>query len=456
MVFSRFHHAITNFLYSFARKFIHDTMEELLHYCWKHKLLPLGELHTTRGEQIEVIDTGLHNHHAGPDFFNAKIKVDGTLWIGNVEMHDKATDWYQHGHDKDSRYDNVVLHVVGKADGEVHTADGRRLPQLVLEVPAVVVANYQELLKTDTYPPCYRVIPDLSVLVLHAWMSALLTERLEQRTEAVKQRVAAANGSWEDAYFVTLARSFGFGINGDAFETWARSMPLQAVAHHRDELFQVEAFFLGQAGLLEEDTIPERYREQARTEGYFDRLQSEYRYLAHKFSLQPMDSRLWRFLRLRPQNFPHIRLAQLAHLYYQRKTGLAALTDCMTITEVQQLLCAKVTPYWQTHYTFGSASDKQAKRLSAASLNLLIINTVVPMLFAYGRYRGDEELCDRAFLFLEQMKAENNHITRMWSQCGISVKTAADSQALIQLKNNYCNRRDCLRCRIGYEYLKRV
>ena len=233
-------------------------------------------------------------------------------------------------------------------------------------------------------------------------------------------------------------------------------MPLQAVAHHRDDLFQVEAFFLGQAGLLEEDTIPERYREQARTEGYFDRLQSEYRYLAHKFSLQPMDSRLWRFLRLRPQNFPHIRLAQLAHLYYQRKTGLAALTDCMTITEVQQLLCAKVTPYWQTHYTFGSASDKQAKRLSAASLNLLIINTVVPMLFAYGRYRGDEELCDRAFLFLEQMKAENNHITRMWSQCGISVKTAADSQALIQLKNNYCNRRDCLRCRIGYDYLKRV
>ena len=300
------------------------------------------------------------------------------------------------------------------------------------------------------------MIPDLSVLVLHAWMSALLTERLEQRTEAVKQRVAAANGSWEDAYFVTLARSFGFGINGDAFETWARSMPLQAVAHHRDDLFQVEAFFLGQAGLLEEDTIPERYREQARTEGYFDRLQSEYRYLAHKFSLQPMDSRLWRFLRLRPQNFPHIRLAQLAHLYYQRKTGLAALTDCMTITEVQQLLCAKVTPYWQTHYTFGSASDKQAKRLSAASLNLLITNTVVPMLFAYGRYRGDEELCDRAFLFLEQMKAENNHITRMWSQCGISVKTAADSQALIQLKNNYCNRRDCLRCRIGYEYLKRV
>lgn len=265
MVFSRFHHAITNFLYSFARKFIHDTMEELLHYCWKHKLLPLGELHTTRGEQIEVIDTGLHNHHAGPDFFNAKIKVDGTLWIGNVEMHDKATDWYQHGHDKDSRYDNVVLHVVGKADGEVHTADGRRLPQLVLEVPAVVVANYQELLKTDTYPPCYKVIPDLSVLVLHAWMSALLTERLEQRTEAVKQRVAAANGSWEDAYFVTLARSFGFGINGDAFETWARSIPLQAVAHHRDDLFQVEAFFLGQAGLLEEDTIPERYREQART-----------------------------------------------------------------------------------------------------------------------------------------------------------------------------------------------
>lgn len=431
-------------------------VEELLHYCWKHRLFPLTELQTTEGLPIEIIDSGLHNRHAGPDFFNAKMKIGRTLWVGNVEIHDKSSDWYRHGHDCDSHYDNVILHVVRQTDAVVRTSDGKQLPQLQLEVPPSIEKNYRQLLLTDSYPPCYRVVPGLSKLTLHAWMSALQTERLEQQTEAIKQRVANCGGSWEGGYFATLARNYGFGINGDAFETWAKVVPLQAVAHHRDNLFQIEAIFLGQAGLLEVERIPERYRDDALKEGYFGKLRNEYRYLAHKFSLQPMDAGLWRFLRLRPQNFPHIRLAQLANLYYQQKTGIAALIDCETVKEVQELLCSKVTPYWQTHYMFGSASDKQTKNLSSQSLRLLLINTAVPMLFAYGRYLGNESLCDRAFLFLEQLKAEDNHIIRMWNECGIDVKSAADSQALIQLKNNYCDRKDCLRCRIGYEYLKRL
>ena len=431
-------------------------MEQLLHYVWKHKLWPLRPLQTTDCRSIEVVDPGLHNRrNAGPDFFNAKLKINGTLWVGNVEIHDRASDWYQHGHDHDAAYDNVVLHVVGVADRDVQNSRGEYLPQLELEVPAAVKANYEQLLHTDHYPPCYQLIPSLSRLTVHAWMAALQTERLEQKTEAISQRAQRCNGSWEDAYFVTLARNYGFGINGEAFEQWAYNVPLQAVGKHRDDLFQVEAIFMGQAGLLDLSTIPHRYQEDALNEGYFTRLRREYQYLAHKFSLTPMDSTIWRFLRLRPQNFPHIRISQLANLYYERRSGLSELLECESVEAVKHLLSTHVTPYWETHYVFGSESTKNAKHLSQASLNLLTINTAIPILFAVGRHRQKEALCDRAFDFLEQLKAEQNHIVRMWADCGLEAKTAGDSQALIQLKREYCDRKECLRCRFGYEYLRR-
>jgi hypothetical protein len=430
-------------------------MEGLIHYCWMHKLFPLKELKTTDGKSIEVIDPGLHNHNAGPDFFNAKVKIDGTLWVGNVEIHDKASDWYVHGHDKDGRYDNVILHIAGQIDTTVQTSNGHLLPQMQLDVPQKVKDHYQELITIDQYPPCYQIIPQLTTLMIHSWMNALQTERLEQKTEAIQQRVDQCNGSWESAYFVTLARNYGFGINGEAFETWARSIPLLDVDHHRDNLFQIEAIFMGQAGLLELDAIPERYQQEALKEGYFTKLRDEYLYLAHKFSLHPMDYKLWRFLRLRPQNFPHIRIAQLANLYFQRKAGLSQLLECDTVEKMENSLKTSVTPYWETHYTFGSSSEKNEKNLSPFSLNLLMINTAIPMLFAYGRHKSSDKLCDRAFDFLEQLKAENNFIVRMWEQCGLKVENAADSQALIQLKKEYCDKKDCLRCRIGYEYLKR-
>lgn len=430
-------------------------MEELIHYCWKHKMFPLKPLATADGRDVEVIDPGLHNHNAGPDFFNAKVKIGGTLWVGNVEIHDKASDWFLHGHDKDERYNNVVLHVCGRIDAEAVTASGRRPPQMQLTVPREVSDHYDELLATEDYPPCYRIIPSLSRLAVHSWMSALQTERLEQKTEAIRRRVANAEGSWDAGYFVTLARNFGFGINGDAFEQWAQNIPLQQVGHHRDNLFQIEAIFLGQAGLLELDSIPERYQQDALNEGYFSKLRNEYLYLAHKFGLKAMDYHQWRFLRLRPQNFPHIRISQLANLYYQRRAGLSVLAECETVKEAEEIFHTRVTPYWETHYTFGSASVKNMKSLSAGSLRLIMINTVVPMLFAYGRHKRDDRLCDRAFDFLDELKAENNHIVKMWQQCGLTVENAGDSQALIQLKKEYCDRKDCLRCRFGYEYLHR-
>ena len=430
-------------------------MEQLLHYVWKHKMFPLKPLKTADGEAVEVIDSGLHNHNAGPDFFNAKVKIGGTLWVGNVEIHNKASDWYVHKHEQDARYNNVILHVCGCIDTVVATQKGDILPQIELEVPPHVMQHYEELLASDAYPPCHKIIPRLSRLTVTSWLSALQTERLEQKTKAIAQRAEACDGSWEAAFFVTLARNYGFGINGDAFEQWAMCLPLQAIAHHRDNLFQVEAMFLGQAGLLNLDAISACHRDEVLADGYFSKLQHEYLYLKHKFGLNPIDHHLWRFLRLRPQNFPHIRIVQLARLYATGQISLSHVLDCQTVKEAMKCLKSCVTLYWQTHYSFGVASEVSEKQLSTASLQLLVINTVIPMLFAYGRHICKESLCERAFDFLEQLRPENNHIVRMWRDCSLEVAHAGDSQALIQLKNEYCDRKNCLRCRIGYEYLKR-
>jgi hypothetical protein len=420
-------------------------MEHLLHYVWKHKIFPLKELKTVSGQILEVIDTGLANRDAGPDFFNAKIKLDGVLWVGNVEIHTSSSDWVKHGHHLDRVYDNVVLHVATYIDADVYRSNGELVPQLQLDCPAHVRDNYQELVATDSYPPCYRIIPSLSSLVVHSWMSALQTERFEQKTAQLSERLSFCNHHWEDAFFMTLARNFGFGLNGDAFETWAKHIPLRAVDKHRDNLFQIEAIFFGQAGILQDKD----------GDDYYMKLKREYEYLAHKFSLTPMDVTRWRFLRLRPNNFPHIRIAQLACLYHRSYGLFSQLMEKKTLKEIRDILRGGTSEYWVSHYTFGGTSPSRPKTLSNASLDLLVINTVVTFLYAYGIHKGKEELCVRATDFLEELKPENNYIIRMWSQCGLKVAHAGDSQALIQLKKEYCDKKKCLYCRIGYEYLKR-
>ena len=251
--------------------------------------------------------------------------------------------------------------------------------------------------------------------------------------------------NWEDAFFITLARNFGFSLNGEAFERWANLIPLRAVDKHRDNLFQIEALFFGQAGFLEEEICDE----------YYERLQKEYLYLAHKFGLQRMDASLWRFLRLRPGNFPYIRMAQLAWLYYQSQGLLSQLLETTSIEQTRMILSAGTSEYWNTHYRFGELSPKRRKTLSQSSVDLLLINTVCTFLFAYGRHKNNENLCHRAIRFLETLKPENNHIIRMWDTCGLKAESAADTQALIQLKKEYCDRKRCLYCRFGYEFLKR-
>lgn len=430
-------------------------MEQLLHYVWKHKMFPPREMKTAEGLAVEVIDVGLHNSNSGPDFFNAKVRIDGMLWVGNVEIHDKSSDWYLHGHDKDAAYNNVILHVVETIDAQVKTQNGEMLMQMQLEIPGYVRQHYHELQTTDEYPPCYRIVPNLPRLMIHSWLTALHVERLEQKTDSIRRRLHLFNGDWEKVYFTTLARNFGFGINGDAFELWAESIPLHDVDHHRDNIFQIEAIFFGQAGLLSPESVPEKHMQQAMEEGYFEQLRKEYLYLSHKFNLSPIDVKCWRFLRLRPQNFPYIRISQLANLYYHHRALLSQMIESTTIGEMESKLQTTVSPYWQTHYVFGSESGRREKRLSNASMQVILINTVIPMLFAYGRYKNEVVLCDRALSFLEQVKRENNHIVRMWEACGLKAENAADSQALIQLKNEYCDKRDCLRCRIGSEYLRK-
>lgn len=393
-------------------------MEKLLHYTWRHKLLPLGSLQTTDGHNLEVIHPGLYNRtDSGPDFYNAKVKIDGMLWVGNVELHIKASDWYRHHHDSDPAYDSVVLHVVEVADMDVTTSQGRLLPTVVIPVPEHIKQEYSSLIDTEKYPPCYQAIPYIPLLKVHSWMSALQTERLEQKTTAIIGRVKTMGGAWEDGYFATLARNFGFGINGDAFETWAAHIPMGSVGHHRDNLFQVEAFFLGQAGLIDKTSDADKYNR-------------EYSYLQKKFGLEPMDSMLWRYLRTRPQNFPHVRILQLAKMYHEHRTDLSALLDCEDVKAIGKLYGMK-----------------------GATLNLLIINTAVPTLFAYGRTHGKESYCEHAFDLLESLKAEDNNIVRMWQSCGLTVNSAGDSQALLQLKREYCDKKECLRCRFGYEFL---
>lgn len=402
-------------------------------------MLPLGTLTTTDGREVEVIDPGLANPNAGPDFFNAKIRLGATLWAGNVEIHLRSSDWYRHGHQSDAAYDNVVLHVTEVADMEVTNSQGKTLPQLVVPIPESLRQGYDELLLTMDYPRCYRVVPDLPAMLVHSWMDALLCERLMERAERVMQRLHAVGGDWERALMITLARNFGFSLNGDAFERWARIVPLHACAKHRDDLFQVEALFLGTAGLL-------------RRVGD-ERLEREYAYLAHKFQLEEtLQENDWRYLRTRPQNFPHVRLQQLAQLYQRGSAELSQLLAASGAKRASQSQgeAATVTAVKALHTCFS------LKGLSASSVDLLLINTVVPVLYAYGRQHDEECYEDVALRLLECIKGENNYIMRQWKACGLNVSTAADSQALIQLKRKYCDSKDCLRCRFGYEYLKKT
>lgn len=399
-------------------------MEKLLHYAWKNRLLPSNVLTTTDGRSVTVRNPGQHNTDQGPDFLNAHIEIDGLLWVGDVEIHTKSCDWTGHGHHLDPVYNTTILHVVETATTEVSTMDGRQVPQVVVEIPAGLKDGYEELLTTMDYPRCHRHVKDIPPLKIHSWLDSLFVERMQKKAERVLDILKENHGDWEKTTFVTLARNFGFGLNGDAFEMWARQISLSAAGKHRDNLFQIESMFLGQAGLTDrQETGPDSRRRQA-----------EYEFLRHKFSLpEPMAPSAWRYLRVRPQNFPDVRILQLARLFHEGRCTMSSLLEAKTVEQLDSTLAAA--------------------GLSKGCRRLVMINTVACLLYAYGMEHGMEQYKTRAVELLELLPGEDNRILRQWKECGLSVATAYDSQALIQLKKEYCDRGRCTACRIGYEYL---
>lgn len=419
-------------------------MEYLLHYVWKHLLDRSHDMVTHDGRKVRVIDPGLRNTDAGPDFFNAKINIDGTVWVGNVEIHDKSSDWYAHGHDGDRAYDNVILHVCKVVDRPIVRGDGEEIPQLVLDVPPHVMMNYEDLKRAEMVPACFRIVESLPTLVKHSWLSSLAVERLKAKTDSIFARLERFGGNWEDVFFISLARNFGFGVNGDSFERWASQLPYRAMDKHRDSLRQIESFMFGVSGLLGDGTADE----------YQSGLLDEYSYLRHKFSLPEMPDFSWKLLRMRPGNFPHVRIAQLASIYQSSPSLFSKVLDCILLDEFRGLFKRGTSDYWHTHYTFGRETAGGKRQLSNRSADLVIINTVVPFLYAYGMHVGAEAFCDKATRLLESVDAEDNYMIRNWERAGLHPENAMDTQALIQLSREYCEKRKCFFCRFGYEYLK--
>ena len=419
-------------------------MERLLHYVWKYKLYAATPLITTEGRPVQVIDPGMQNTDAGPDFFNAKIKIDGTLWVGSVEIHDKSSDWLLHHHDTDKAYDCVILHIIGFNDFQPVRTNGNPIPQMLLTVPENILRSIDWLLYREAALPCLDHITGIAPLHIACWMEALLSERLERKTHDIFLLLDAYQTDWNEVFYITLTRNFGFGVNNDAFERLAKSLPLRCIQKQRNSHSQIEAMLFGQAGMLEEENDDHYYR----------LLQREYDFLRHKFGLSPMEDFVFKNLRTRPVNFPYLKVAQLAALWVQYDTLFSAILEARSTGEIKKYFRIPPSGYWETHYHFRYASPRKEKTIGENALNILLINTVVPMLFAYGLHNKRPEYCERATRLLESIPPEKNTIVTTFYNAGITVRHAGDSQALIQLKREYCEKKKCLYCRIGFRMLK--
>lgn len=421
-------------------------MEQLLHYIWKYRLYRPSDLTTTQGDTLEIIDPGLENTDAGPDFFNAKIRINGTVWAGSVEIHQKASDWLAHGHSADKAYENVILHVVETDDGTVFRQNGEAIPQLVLPIPEQVIDNMEWLLTRDSPVACLERLPAIDPVFRLQWMDALLAERLERKTDDILRWLDLYQKDWNEVFYILLCRNFGFGVNSDAFERLARSLPLKCILKQRPSASQVEALFLGQAGLLN-DSNGNRHH-------YYRLLQQEYSFLRKKYGLEPLEPHIFRNLRLRPDATPHIKLVELAAIWIRHDTLFSSVLSARTPRELKDFFRVPASAFWDTHYNFLRPSPHRKKQLGENALNMLLINTVVPLMFAYGLYHRMDEHKARALRLLASIPPEQNSIISLFSQVGMKPRNAGDTQALIQLKRNYCEQKKCLYCRLGFQLLK--
>lgn len=413
--------------------------EDFLHYIWKRGLYSSLAVNRQIGENIEVLSSGEMNSNAGPDFFNAIIRIGGTIFAGNVEIHVNSSDWYRHGHHHDRAYDNVILQLVLNRDTEVRRTTGDIIPTAVLSFDIKLQENYRHLLGNESWIPCQPWINQVDPALAGGWLDEMVILRIEEKAHLVGEIRHYNNNCWEESFYQQLARNFGFRLNGAVFEMLARSLPYKFLLRHRDDLFQLEAMLFGQAGMLCENEGDE----------YFMALKKEYSFLKSKYRLKPLEKHLWRFLRLRPANFPTVRLSQFAALLHEKTSLFSSVLNCRDIESLSSLFRISSSEYWDTHFLFSKPSSRHSKSIGVFAIRSLIINTVVPVLYFYGKNRQIEEYSKRAIDFLKALPPENNSVITSWSALGIRAGNAFQSQALMQLKNEFCSYRRCLDCSIG-------
>ncbi|MCB0569965.1 MAG: DUF2851 family protein [Phaeodactylibacter sp.] len=420
--------------------------EDLLHYVWRMQRFSRTSLATTSNQAIEILQPGTYNTHSGPDFLNARIRIGDTLWAGNVEMHLKASDWFLHNHQADDAYNNVILHVVLEEDQPVPRGNGELIPCLEMKkrIPKKLAAHYLRLLHEASWIPCQAQLPEVHELTRNLWLGRLAAERLEHKAQALGQELKNNNENWEESFYQSLARSFGAKTNAEPMALLTHNTPLLLLAKHRSRLFQMEALLFGQSGLLQ----------AAFEEEYPQSLQREYAFLQKKYRLTPLPAHSWKFMRLRPANFPTIRIAQLAALYYRSSNLFSKAMAAHDIRELENLFELKLSNYWWAHYAFDKASAWKPKALGKSTIHLIIINTIAPFLFLYGQRKGDTRFQEKALDLLEKLQPESNAIISRWRELGMPADSAFHTQALLQLKNEYCDHKRCLECAIGNAILQ--
>jgi len=419
--------------------------EDFLHYLWKFKKFDTLNLRTTQQEQITIIKTGDYLELSGPDFFNAQIKIGEQKWAGNIEIHIKSSDWYVHGHEKDVAYENVILHVVWEHDTEIFGKNNIEIPVLVLKdfVSSETLNNYQSLLSPKSWISCEKQIAQIDEFVFKNWQERLFFERLERKSKFIYDLLEETNQDWEAVLFCLLAKNFGLNTNGNSFLQIARSIPFSIIRKESFEIENLEALLLGTSGLLDFE----------KEDVYFKDLKLRYFYLLHKYQLERVYTDPVEFFKHRPDNFPTIRLSQLASLYNKHQNLFSKTVTLKTVNHIYDLLNVSASLYWQNHYQFDKESPKKSKPLSKSFIDLLIINTIIPVQFAYANIMGqciEEDLIE----LLNQVSPEKNSIIDKFDSFGVVTKSAFDTQTLLQLKNEYCNQNGCLKCAIGMELLR--
>jgi hypothetical protein len=418
--------------------------EEFLHYLWKYNMYDPEKLTDGSGNLVRVLSPGEYNRDSGPDFFNARISVDGTIWAGNIEIHTKASHFNTHGHQFDPAFDNIILHVVAENDRKIFNSRGEEILTVELTFDPGLYERYLYLVNNPYIIACQDDITGVNDFLVRHWLNSLVIERLIAKTALITAIYSDTGNDWEETFYRMLARYFGFRINAEPFEMLAAALPFRIIRKHADNLFQIEALLFGTAGLLEEGLFRD-----ALDDAYYRNLISEYRILSVKYTLRPVHGWLWKFSRLRPANFPTIRISQLAAMLSVSGGLFSRALEATTLNQLREVFEVAASPYWNDHFVFGKKSRSTVKHTGDQATLIFLVNAVIPVIFYYGVIRDIQGIKDKALNFLQELPPEENIILAAWKEAGIEAESAYYSQALIQLRNEYCRKRRCLECMIG-------